>query len=548
MIMERKNLGSMYTHVFREYWDQSLFSDYGGESFKYSDVAQSIQTLKILFEKAGLKPSEKVAIYGRNSSNWAKVFLATMAYGAIAVPILPDFIPDNVYHIVEHSGSKFLFAGKSLYNNLEKSKLKGIEGCIAIDDFTVLECEHEKLKALAEEGIKLMAGEKVKKEDFSFVESADEEIQILSYTSGSSGFSKGVMIPVRSLFSNIVYAQDHMPLRPNDRILSLLPMAHVFGLSFEFLFPITMGCYTTFLTKTPSPRILLQSFKEIKPNLIFFVPLIIEKIYKKQLLPTLQKPVMKLMLSIPGIKSLIYKKIRAKLIASFGGNFFEVVIGGAALSSEVESFLCKIKFPFTVGYGMTECGPLISYAAWNVTRKYSAGKLVDRLEIRIESDDPYNTVGEIQVKGMNTMLGYYKNDEANRNTFTDDGWMKTGDLGVIDKDNFVYIKGRSKNMLLGPSGQNIYPEELEVRLSNMSYIQECVIIQRNHKLLALVYPDKEAMKAEVVVNDALPAIMEDNRKAFNQQVAIYEQLTKIELVDEEFEKTPKKNIKRFLYT
>lgn len=538
----------MYTHVFREFWDQKLFSDYGGEVFTYAEVAHSIHTLKGIFEKAGLKPGEKVAIYGRNSSNWAKVFLATMAYGAIAVPILPDFVPDNVYHIVEHSESKFLFAAKSLYNSIDHNQLKGIEGCIAIDDFSILECKNEKLKALSAEGLRQMKGERVKKEDFFFVERDDEEMQVLSYTSGSSGFSKGVMIPVRSLFSNIVFAQDHMPLRSEDRIVSLLPMAHVFGLAFEFLFPITMGCYTTFLTKTPSPKVLLDAFKEIRPNLIFFVPLIIEKIYKKKLLPTLQKPVMKVLLALPGINRLIHKKIRASLVESFGGNFVEVVIGGAALSAEVETLLRKIKFPFTIGYGMTECGPLISYAGWNITRHHSAGRLVDRMEIRIESDDPYNTVGEIQVKGTNVMLGYYKNDEANRNTFTEDGWLKTGDLGVIDHDHFVYIKGRSKNMLLGPSGQNIYPEELEARLNNLPYIQECVVIQRNSKLTALVYPDKEAMKAEAIVDDALPAIMEENRRTFNQQVASYEQLSKIELVDEEFEKTPKRNIKRFLYT
>jgi long-chain acyl-CoA synthetase len=325
-------------------------------------------------------------------------------------------------------------------------------------------------------------------------------------------------------------------------------MAHVFGLAFEFLFPITMGCHTTFLTKPPTPQLLLAAFKKIKPNLIFFVPLIMEKIYKKRLLPKLQKPAVKVLLAIPGIKTLLHKKIRKGLIESFGGNFVEVVIGGAALSAEVESLLKKIKFPFSIGYGMTECGPLISYAAWDVTRRFSAGKLVDRMEVRIESDDPYNTVGEIQVRGTNVMLGYFKNDEANKNTFTDDGWMKTGDLGVIDKENFIYIKGRSKNMLLGPSGQNIYPEELEARLSNMPYVQECVIIQRNNKLIALVYPDKDAMKAEVIVDDALPALMEQNRKHFNQQVAGYEQLSKIEVVEEEFEKTPKKNIKRFLYT
>lgn len=546
--MEYNKLGAMYTEVFRKFWDQNLFSDYGGSELKYKDVAQSIQTLKLIFEKAGVKPGDKIAIYGRNSSNWAKVFLATMAYGAIAVPILPDFIPENVYHIVEHSGAKFLFAGKSLFDTLEIEKLHGIEGTIAIDDFSVLNAKDDHLKALSAEGLNLMQGQQVKKEDFFFVDRADEEVQVLSYTSGSSGFSKGVMIPVRSLYSNIVYAQDYMPLRPHDRIVSLLPMAHVFGLAFEFLFPITMGCYTTFLTKTPSPKLLLDAFKEIKPHLIFFVPLIIEKIYKKKLLPTLQKPALKVLLAIPGINSLLHKKIRNSLVESFGGRFVEVVIGGAALSAEVEALLRKIKFPFTVGYGMTECGPLISYAAWNKSRRFSAGKLVDRMEVRIESDDPYNTVGEIQVKGKNTMLGYYKNDEANRNTFTDDGWLKTGDLGVIDADNFIYIKGRSKNMLLGPSGQNIYPEELEARLANMPYVQECVVVQRNAKLVALVYPDKEAMRAEEIVDDSLPALMEQNRKAFNQQVAAYEQLTRVELVSEEFEKTPKKNIKRFLYT
>lgn len=547
--MEKKNLGNMYTNAFREYWDLNLFNDYGtDEVFKYSDVAQSIQTLKIIFEKAGLQPGDKVALYGRNSSKWAKIFLATMAYGAIAVPILPDFKPENVYHILEHSGSRFFFAQKALYETLDPSKLIGIEGCIAIDDFSILACAGEKLKELSAEGLAMMKGAAIKKDDFSFVERGDEEIQVLSYTSGSSGFSKGVMIPVRSLFSNIIYAHDHMHLKPGNRIVSLLPMAHVFGLAFEFLYPIVMGCHTTFLTKTPSPQVLIKSFSEIKPHLIYLVPLILEKIYKKRLLPTLQKPVMKVLLKVPGINGLLHKKIREKLVDTFGGNFMEVVIGGAALSAEVETFLRKIKFPFSIGYGMTECGPLISYAPWDEMRLHSAGTLVDRMQIRIESEDPYNTVGEIQVKGTNVMLGYYNNDEANRNTFTADGWMKTGDLGILDKDNFVYIKGRSKNMLLGPSGQNIYPEELEARLNNMKMVLECVVVQRDHKLTALIYPDLEAMKAEGIEVSALPAIMEENRKLFNTQVPGYEQLSKVELVNEEFEKTPKRNIKRYLYT
>ncbi|MBN1767444.1 MAG: AMP-binding protein [Prolixibacteraceae bacterium] len=546
--MESKNLGSLYTETFRKYWDLDLFSDYEGECLKFSDVAQSIHTLKTIFEKAGLQPGEKVAIYGRNSTNWAKVFLGTLAYGAVAVPVLPDFKADNVYHIVEHSEAKFLFAQKSLYNDIDHTKLKGIEGCIAIDDFSILECQKEELKALANEGKSLMVGEHVKKEDFFFAEKNPDELQILSYTSGSVGFSKGVMIPERSVYSNIVFAQENMPLRAKDRIVSLLPMAHVFGLAFEFLFPITMGCHTTFLTKTPSPKVLLKAFGEIKPHLIFFVPLILEKIYKKQLLPTLSKPIMKALLAIPGVNSILHKKIKDKLIDSFGGNFVEVIIGGAALSAEVETLLRKIKFPFTVGYGMTECGPLISYAPWNEIRKASAGKLVDRMEMRIESDDPHRIVGEIQVKGANVMLGYYKNDEANRNTFTADGWLKTGDLGVTDDDKFIYIKGRSKNMLLGSSGQNIYPEELEARLNNLPYIQECVVIQRNAKLTALVYPDFEAMKADGIDANSLESIMEQNRQSYNKQVASYEQLSKIEIVSEEFEKTPKRNIKRFLYT
>jgi long-chain acyl-CoA synthetase len=325
-------------------------------------------------------------------------------------------------------------------------------------------------------------------------------------------------------------------------------MAHVFGLLFEFLFPVTLGCHITFLNKMPSPQVLIKSFKDIQPRLILSVPLVIEKIYKKSLLPTLQKPIMKVLLNIPGINNILHKKIRDKLIETFGTKFYEVVIGGAALSYEVETFFQKIHFPFTIGYGMTECGPLISYAAWNETQLFSAGKLVDRMEVRIESDDPFNNVGEIQVRGMNVMLGYFNNDEANKNTFTEDGWLRTGDLGVIDKNNFIYIKGRSKNMLLGPSGQNIYPEELEARLSNLPYVLECVVVQRESKLTALVYPDREAMRADNVDESALEGMMAENRKNFNHVVASYEQISKIEIVSEEFEKTPKRNIKRFLYT
>jgi len=546
--MERRNLAELYTNSFRENWELPVFSDYGSEVFKYKDVAQSIHTLSFIFNKAGIKQGDKIAIYGRNSSNWGKIFLTCISYGAVAVPILPDFKPENVHNIINHSGSKFLFAAKSLYETLSFDEMKNISGVIAIEDFSIISAREESLMQLSSEGLALMKVDIVEKEDFKFSETDSDSLQVLSYTSGSAGFSKGVMIPVRSIFSNIIFAQDHMPLKSGDKLVSFLPMAHVFGLLFEFLFPVTKGCHITFLNKMPSPQVLIKSFKEIKPRLILSVPLVIEKIYKKNLLPTIQKPAIKILLNVPGVNSLLHKKIRGKLIETFGSTFHEIVIGGAALSSEVEVFFRKIKFPFTIGYGMTECGPLISYAAWNETMPLSAGKLVDRMEVRIDSDDPYKTVGEIQVKGDNVMLGYYMNDDANKNAFTDDGWLRTGDLGVIDKNNFIYIKGRSKNMLLGPSGQNIYPEELEARLNNMPYVAECVVIQRESKLIALVYPDHDGMKNDNISADSIEQIMADNRKHFNHSVPVYEQLSKIEIVKEEFEKTPKRNIKRFLYT
>ncbi len=546
--MEKNKLADLYAETFQKNWDLLMFSDYEGADFKYRDIAQSIHVLKIIFEQAGIQKGDKIAIYGRNSANWAKIYLACLAYNAVVVPVLPDFKPVNVHHILNHSGTTFLFAAKSLYETLDPSQLTGLKASIAIEDFSVLYSSNDNFKGLVQNGLSMMKTDLVKRDENLFLPMADDQMLVLSYTSGSSGFSKGVMIPVRSIYSNIIFAQDHMPLKPGDKLVSFLPMSHVFGMLFEFLFPATMGCHTTFLNKMPSPPVLIQAFQKVKPNLILSVPLVIEKIYKKKLLPTLEKPVMKVLLSIPGIKKLLHKKIRGKLVDTFGGHFFELVIGGAALNAEVEAFFRKIKFPFTIGYGMTECGPLISYSSWYQFRSLSAGKLVDRLEVRIESEDPYHIVGEIQVRGDNVMLGYYNNDEANRNTFTEDGWLKTGDLGVIDSDNFIYIKGRSKNMLLGASGQNIYPEELETRLSNMPYVLECVVVQRENKLVALVYPDREALRAAGHSEEELEKLMAENRKKFNAEVPLYEQLFKIELVAEEFEKTPKRNIKRFLYS
>ncbi|MGM0745441.1 MAG: AMP-binding protein [Bacteroidota bacterium] len=539
----RNRLNQMYTEAFQKNWESPLFTDYGGQTSSYGEVANQIEALKITLKKAGLKPGDKIAIYARNSSNWATVFFSIMAFEGVVVPVLPDFTPENAHHILEHSGAKALFVADSLYTNLNKAELKGLNLTISTDDFRILNGKSKSSdKSAIDPSLKL------EKENFSFPERVDEDLLILSYTSGSMGFSKGVMLPVRSIESNIIYARENMPLKAGDRIVSILPMAHIFGLAFENLFPVSLGCHITFLTKVPTPQILLKALGEVKPHLILLVPLIIEKIYKKRIVPSLEKPAIKVLLAIPGIRNLIYKKTRKSLIESFGGNFHEAVVGGAALSPEVEAFFRKIEFPFTIGYGMTECGPLISYAPHDETKKGSSGRLVDRMEVRIDSENPYKDPGEILVKGRNLMLGYYNNKKANEQAFTKDGWFKTGDLGITDEENFIFIKGRKKNMLLGPSSQNVYPEELESRLMNFPFIQECVIIQRNNRLVAKVYPDAEMMASTRTKEEDLEDILEKTRRSYNEAVASYEQLSAIELVDQEFEKTPKKNIKRFLYT
>jgi len=539
----QSRLDQMYTTAFQQNWDRPLFTDYDGKTSTYGEVANQIEALKITLSEAGLKPGDKVAIYARNSSNWATTFFSIMAFGGVIVPILPDFTPENAHHILKHAGAKVLFVADSLFVNLNKAELKELRLTISTDDFKIL---NEKSDSLPQTAIDDSLS--VEKQNFELPRRVDEDLLVLSYTSGSMGFSKGVMLPVRSIKSNIIYARENMPLKAGDRIVSILPMAHIFGLAFENLFPVSLGCHITFLTKVPTPQILLKALGEVKPHLILLVPLIIEKIYKKRIVPLLEKPVTKVLLTLPGIRNLIYKKTRKSLIESFGGNFHEAVVGGAALSPEVELFFRKIEFPFTIGYGMTECGPLISYAPHDVTKNGSSGKLVDRMEVRINSEKPYEEAGEIQVKGRNLMLGYYNNKKANDQAFTKDGWFKTGDLGIIDDENFIFIKGREKNMLLGPSGQNVYPEELESRLMNFPFIQECVIIQRNNRLVAKVYPDAEMMTSSGTKEEDLDDVLEKTRRSYNEAVASYEQLSGIELVDQEFEKTPKKNIKRFLYT
>jgi long-chain acyl-CoA synthetase len=545
--MTTLSLSGLYKKAILENWDLLAFSDYDGGDFKYSDVASIIQSLHLFYQVSGIKKGDKIAILGRNSARWGTTFLSVLTSGAVVVPILPDFSVTDTNHILSHSESKIAFVQKSLLDKIDFKKAGELRTVVLLDDFSVYE------SADSDAGFKLADSFAYYKKNPSQLKELNfhawdhEDCCVISYTSGTSGFTKGVMIPERSLVSNIIFAQEHMPLKSDHKIVSFLPMAHVYGLLFEFLFPVTLGCHITFLSKMPAPQVLTQAFQRVKPHLILSVPLIIEKIYKKRILPTLEKPVMKVLIHIPGISGLILNKVRAKLTETFGGRFFEIVIGGAPLSADVEKFFKKIRFPITIGYGMTETGPLISYEAWNKTMPASAGRLVDRMEMRIDSQDPFHEVGEIQVRGNNVMLGYFKNEQATREAFTDDGWLRTGDLGVTDEKQFIYIRGRSKNMLLGPSGQNIYPEEIEAKLTNMPYVSECVVVDRKHKLVALIFPDLEAMKADNVDEGQLPHLMNENIKKLNHELPKYENIASMELVSEEFEKTPKKNIKRFKY-
>lgn len=545
--MSEKGLLHWYREAFLNNRDLPAFSDYEGIEYTFGDAARLIDQIHGFFEQAGLAKGDKVALLGRNSSHWGITFLATISYGAIAVPVLPDFNPADVHHIVRHSESKLLFAGDLLLEKLDLSEMPDLEAVVSLQRM-------ESVWARTTECLHYWRSHNNNRPPFAHERFMPGELQtddvcVISYTSGTSGFTKGVLITARSLTSNIRFAREHMPLKSGEKIVSFLPMAHVFGLLFEFLFPASLGCHITFLTKAPTPQIIVKAFKDVRPHLILSVPLVIEKIYNKQIQPALEKPLMTFLLKVPGIRSVLYRKVREKLTETFGGRFYEIVIGGAALNREVEDFFRKIGFRFTIGYGMTECGPLISYQSWDKTRPYSAGTLVDRMEMRIDSADPYHEVGEILVRGENVMAGYYKNPEATAQAIDADGWLHTGDLGVTDANNFIYIRGRSKNMLLGPSGQNIYPEELEAKLSSQHFVMESVVVDRDGKLVALVFPDHESLNLHH--HDKSPdidRIMEEYRVKVNRELPKYSQIAKIELVGTEFEKTPKKNIKRYLYT
>jgi long-chain acyl-CoA synthetase len=548
--MLKENLVSYFETSIRENWDLPSLSDYKGVTYTYGQVGIQLKKIHLQFKQAGIKKGDKISLVGKNSANWCMAFLATTAYGAVIVPILPDFTPDDIQNIVNHSDSVLLFSSEAIYQTLDIKLMNAIKAVISLEDFRVLHQTGTSIPAVSGELKNAFAKEYptgLGSSEFTLDPFPNENLAVINYTSGTTGFSKGVVLNLNSLSANIRYARENMPLKPGDSIVSFLPLAHTYGCAFEFLFPFSIGCHITFLTKTPSPQIIIEAFKAIRPHLVLAVPLIIEKIYKKQILPAISKGAVKTILKIPLLNKLIHNKIRKKLVGVFGERFHEVVIGGAALNAEVEDFLDIIGFPFAVGYGMTECGPLISYAGWKGRKLRSAGKIVDTLEITIDSVDPYKTVGEIMVRGENVMLGYYKNEQATADALDKDGWLHTGDLGIIDRDNYVFIKGRSKSMILGPSGQNIYPEEIEARLNNMIYIQESIVIERGGKVIALVYPDAANLEADGIIKEEIPSLMEEYRRALNATLPGFMGITKIETVESEFEKTPKKSIKKFLY-
>ncbi len=546
--MIEKNFIKLYEDSFKENWDLPALTEYGSSNtYLYKDVAYEIARLHVLFNYLKIQKGSKIALIGKNSISWCTTYIAAMTYGAVIVPILQDFHPDSVHHIVNHSDSELLFVTDSIWDTLDDVQMGQLKAVFLLNDYS---CVLSRLKVNIVKNWEYLVTEKYShfdKDDIKYASVNNSEVVLINYTSGTTGFSKGVMLTGENLAGNVLYAKQLELLYKGERVLSFLPLAHAYGCAFDFLFALSEGVHINLLGKVPSPKILSSAFAEVRPNLIISVPLVLEKIYRKVILPKLDEKSVKYALKVPLLKNIVYKKIRESLIESLGGEFKEVIIGGAALNKEVEAFLYKIKFPFTVGYGMTECGPLISYDHhWDFIPT-SCGKILSTMEVRIDSEDPYNKVGEVQVRGINVMKGYYKNEEATQNAFTDDGWLKTGDLGTIDKDDRIYLRGRSKTMILGSSGQNIFPEEIEDRLNNLPYIMESLVVSRGGKLVALVYLDYEAINATDLTESEIAKIMEHNKATLNKLVSNYETISAIQIYPTEFEKTPKKSIKRYLY-
>lgn len=537
-------------HSIKIHWNHQALSDYKGVAHKYKDVARTIEELHMLFEQGNIRKGDRIALCSRNMSNWGMAFLAILSYGAVAVPILHEFKPDNIHHIVNHSETRMIFAGTSIWESLDQKQMPALETAIKMEDYSIFYNTNIRLDEISGRLSELFQQQYptgFTPEDVHYQPDRPEELAMINYTSGTTSASKGVMLTYRSMWSNLKYALDKMGYNPGEHLVSILTMAHMYGLAFELIYPFASGCHVYFISKTPSPKIISEVFSEVRPNLIVAVPLIIEKIIKHRVLPQLEKFHIKLFLKIPYLNRQLRKSMRDKIMNAFGGRFKLIAVGGAALNFEVEKFLSSVKFPYTVGYGMTECGPAISYDDWHTFKPGSCGKTVDRMKVRIDSPDPVHTVGEILVKGDNVMKGYYKNPEASRAAFDEAGWLHTGDLGIIDTDGYLFIKGRSKNMILGPSGQNIYPEEIEDRLNSLPYVAESLVIEQNGKLTALVYPDYEQIQKDKLPEENLKKIFEDNRKLLNTMLPMYSQVARLKIQETEFEKTPKRSIKRYLY-
>lgn len=534
----------------RKNWNLDAMTDYKGATLQYKDVARKIEKMHILFEHAGIKKGDKIALCGRNSANWTATFLGVITYGAVAVPILHEFKADNVHNIVNHSEARMLFVGDQVWENFNEAAMPHLEGIIELKNFDLVVSRSQRL-TYAREHLNEEFGKRYpcrfRAENVSYRREEPEELAVINYTSGTTGYSKGVMLPYRSIISNVVHIHKKVGLKPGDNVVSMLPLGHIFGLVFDFIYGVTVGAHLWFLTRMPSPKIIAESFAEIRPRVIACVPLIVEKIFKKNILPKVDNKLEKLLLKLPIVSDKIKEQIRTQAMEVFGGNFIEIVIGGAPFNPEVEAFLRKINFPYTIAYGMTEAAPLICHSRWDEIQYTSCGKTVSNMETKVLSSDPERIPGELVCRGMNVMLGYYKNEEATAQAIDCNGWLHTGDMAIKDAEGNIFIKGRCKNMLLTASGQNIYPEEIEARLNNMPFVNESLVILAGDKLIALVYPDNEEAFAQGMDKKALEAAIEVNRTELNKMLPAYSQITRIKLYPEEFEKTAKKSIKRFLY-
>ena len=549
--MEFTSVNKLFQEAFKKNWDRPAISNYQGMTLHYRDVARRIEKLHIMFEECGLQVGDKVALCSRNQANWAVAFLAAMTYGAVPVPLLHEFKSANIHHLVNHSEAKILFVDEVIWEGLSESEMPDLQAIIQVNTFKLLYAGDDRIRE-AREHLNELFGRKYPNvftpDALNYYEDSAEELALINYTSGTSGFSKGVMIPYRAICSNLQFGRQVLPGLDNTKnVVSMLPSAHMYGLMFELLYELSQGAHVHFLSRVPSPKIIMQALAEVKPYIIVAVPLIIEKIYKNKLKPLLEKEGIKFLMKLPVLNQILLDKIKAELTTAFGGEFYEVIIGGAAFNKEVEAFFKKMNFPFTVGYGMTECAPIITYDDWTVEKLNSCGKAVVNMEVRIASADPQNIPGEIQVKGANVFLGYYKNEEATQEVLTEDGWFRTGDMGIIDAEGSLFIKGRTKCMILGPSGQNIYPEEVETVVNNQPYVVDSLVIEDNGGLTALIYPDFAQGARDGMKQEAFVAYLEGTLSELNKELPNYAKLKKIEVMSEDFERTPKKSIKRYLY-